>query len=464
MGPRDEVPAWTNEALRTLEIAQQISTLAHTSLKTTTEALCEEFPIEIKNALADFETLLKQHMLLASITKNIQASVLQVTDGHDKKVLAILQPALRELDAVLAALHETDVPSFLLKNKTDEKAYKLDDFVALDDIGTLRANIEIYRGNCGKISTLLRTKLDSVMLAANSKLSDFKSIKATHEEHIITLKPFMKYANGDFPAGKTTDLVGTILRENNALGLELTSLLEMLTNHYDQCVLAASRAEAETVDLEVLRGDTLELPSVLSEVRAIHDIIKNNQRRAAAFVEPKLIIILDFAGKCRAFSEWYTGFEANDVMELMLMLMRSQKVYMQSSLEDNVVALSPGPVEAYASLVNDLATHYRHFRSVYQAQYLSELHFEQYVYPRKFLKTLDDFLNGELYEIENDEHERRSEWLRKYGEYIPGDFYLPGESDQPRVVQVISEGLDHLEHDSAPLDEARLVQMLKDKA
>ncbi|OBA20695.1 hypothetical protein METBIDRAFT_12655 [Metschnikowia bicuspidata var. bicuspidata NRRL YB-4993] len=474
MALTEQVAGWTAEAFRTLETARQISALAHASLGASSDTLTGEMPAKIAEAVAAFEKLLRQHALLVQIAKNVQADVLRCTDGHDKKVSGILQPALRDLDAVLATLHGISVPLFLVKTAASDRqtAHRLDDFVALADIGSLKTNIDIYLSNCAKVGCLLQKQVSGLLDNLGLKTADFKQLAAAYDAQVLPVKPLVKYASAEVPLNKGPEtLVATILKENSALGLELSALLEMLTKHYDQCTLASScvdGARDEPVDLDVLRGDTLELPSVLAEIRAIYDIILHNGRRAAAFSAQKIPPLAAFCDRCRVFLAACSDFQDNDVTELLLVLVHSQTVYSRSSLpaapaeSAGKLPSKESPVEGYAHMVRALGDHYHHFCSVYQLQYLSELHYEKFVYPRKYFKLLDEYLNGQLLRFENEERDRRREWLRRYGDFIPADFYLPGEADQPHVTQVASEGLDHLETPSAQDDEDRLVRLLKE--
>lgn len=44
-----------------------------------------------------------------------------------------------------------------------------------------------------------------------------------------------------------------------------------------------------------------------------------------------------------------------------------------------------------------------------------------------------------------EESNHRKAWLAKYGEFIPREFKLPGEDEMPTVMQVITEGLEHIQ-------------------
>ena len=49
--------------------------------------------------------------------------------------------------------------------------------------------------------------------------------------------------------------------------------------------------------------------------------------------------------------------------------------------------------------------------------------------------------------LQQEEYERRRNWLARYGEFIPTEFKLPGELNQPSIIQVVTEGLDDVQKD-----------------
>ena len=103
------------------------------------------------------------------------------------------------------------------------------------------------------------------------------------------------------------------------------------------------------------------------------------------------------------------------------------------------------PCEIYSETIEQLVYHYSQFIDIFETKYLTELHHEEFIYPRKFLKRIDGFLNEELYRMQLEETNRRRSWLAKYGEFIPREFKLPGEDEMPTVVQVITEGLERIQ-------------------
>lgn len=466
MSLEDDVNAWTDEAFRTLEKARQLSALAQAVLESTDHILTNQLPKRLELAES-----------LMSKTKNLQANVTAlvehlrakvqhgVIEPHAKAMDQLLRPALAQLDKALTVLASTSVPLYLINETSGKKPhqYLLSDFVSFDVIDKLKGNIAIYTDNCNKARKLLEHHLEQLLEAAHKNSSKFSRCAKIYDSQVVNVQMLMRYANSTTTLPQSnSNIVNNILRENSSLEQELVSLLEMLTNHYDQCVLAKSllTSSSNNIDLDVLRNDTLELPAVLKEFLGIHDIIMNNETRAAKFVDQKLPHIDSVIGHCDELIQAYTQFKSGDIVKLILLMVRCEEVLRTNSV-DEVSTSGMHTVEVYTEVVSQLSHHYTQFHAIYEQKYLTELHYEQYVYPRKYLKLLNEFLNGGLLQLEEEERQRRHEWLQKYGNFIPKDFLLPGEYNQPSVVQVVSEGLDDIQSSSAEQDEARLLELMQ---
>lgn len=84
-------------------------------------------------------------------------------------------------------------------------------------------------------------------------------------------------------SNESNSFMGTILQENQALENELVSILEMQTNHFDQCMKAVelvSSGNGCDMNLDVLKNDAQELPEVFKELTTIYDIILRNEERS----------------------------------------------------------------------------------------------------------------------------------------------------------------------------------------
>lgn len=463
---KDEVKIWTEDAFKTLERAKQLSSLAQAVLESTDHILRDQLPNRLHTAETLMNQVKNQHANITALVEHlrskVQDSIIRTyTSAVDKQLV----PALSGLDKALKLLDHTQVPLHLITDsETGVDSHKLSDFVSHDVIDKLRANISVHRNNCQKAIDLLESQLDNLLDTAHKNNTKFSRCTKIYDSQVVSVQMIMRYALAPVSLPRAnSNIVKTILKENASLEQELVSLLEMLTNHYDQCVLAQSllREEADSkMDYEVLHNDALELPSVLKEFGGIHDIIMNNESRAAKFVDQKLPHIEDVATQCEELILSYNRFKSEDVVQFVLLVLKCEEIFRQNSVDMKSVS-GKHTVEIYSDVVNQLTYHYTQFHTIYQLKYLTELHYEQFVYPRKYLKLLNDFLNQNLLQIEEEERQRRHHWLQKYGNFIPKDFVLPGEYNQPTVVQVVSEGLDSIQSSTAQDEEDRLLELIK---
>lgn len=465
MSLEDEVRRWTEEAFRTLEKAKHLSSLAQAVLESTDHILRDQLPKRLELAESSMSKVKNQQANVTALMEHLRSKAADVIIGsHTTAVDELLIPALSGLDKALGQLTSTTVPLYLINEGEGSRlGYRLSDFVSHDVIEKLRGNITVYRENCDKTLHLLGGQLDKLVDGAHKINSRYTRCSRLYDSQVVAVGMIMRYAQTTSLPKGNSNIVKTILKENASLEQELVSLLEMLTNHFDQCTLAVSLLRGSSrsnVDFDVLRNDTHELPSVLKEFSSIHDIIMNNESRAAKFVDQRLPHIDSVITSCDELITAYSRFKNEDIVRFVLLVLRSEEILRSNSVD----AKSPSgkhTVELYADVVNQLTYHYTQFYGIYHLKYLTELHYEQYVYPRRFLKHLNDFLNGSLLELEDEERERRRHWLQKYGNFIPKDFVLPGDHNQPSVVQVISEGLDDIQSPSAQTDESRLLDLIK---
>lgn len=466
MSLEDEVRKWSDEAFHTLEKAKQLSSLAQAVLESTGHILTEQLPKRLQLAETLISSVKNQQANVTALVEHLRSKVQDGMIGaYSRAVEKLLVPALAGLDKALEQLSATTVPLYLINDTGDKiSSYKLSDFVSHDVIEKLKGNISIYQSNCDKTKDLLESQLNNLLETAHKNNSRFSRCSKIYESEVSSVQMIMRLAlsTASLPRSNS-NIVRTIMKENASLEQELVSLLEMLTNHYDQCVLALSLlkdSNGNQMDFDVLRNDTLELPSVLKEFSSIHDIIMNNESRAAKFVDQKLPYIDSVINQCEELITSYTRFKNEDIVRFVLLLLKCEEVFRSNSVEVKSVS-GKHTVEIYCDVVNQLSFHYNHFHAIYQLKYLTELHYEQFVYPRKFLKLLNDFLNQNLLQLEEEERQRRHHWLQSYGNFIPKDFVLPGEYNQPSVVQVVSEGLDDIQSPTAQEDEERLLELIE---
>lgn len=459
-----EVTAWTSEAFRTLEKARLLLALAQAVLESTNHILAVQLPKRLDLAESELNHIKNLHANVTALVEHVRAKVEDgIIASYTAAVGSRLVPAISGLEAALKLLDTAEVPLYVVNGTNGARKHVLGDFVARDVIETLLVNVSVFRGNCERTVSLLAEQLAKLLETAHRNNQKLVKCTKTYDSQVADVQMIMRYAFS--PASlprSSSNLVRAILKENSSLELELASLLAMLTNHYDQCVMAQNlmRDSGAAVDVDVLRNDALELPGVLKEFGSIHDIIMNNESRAAKFVDLKLPHVDSVILQCSELVESYTTFKDTDFVRFVLVMVQCEKIMRHNSVDAHVSS-GKESVDAYVDVISQLTYHYTQFHSVYHLKYVTELHYEQYVYPRRFLKILQDFLNGTLLQVEEEERTRRHHWLQKYGSFIPKEFVLPGEYNQPSVVQVISEGLDEIQASSAVESEARLLALIK---
>lgn len=477
MPSSEDVLEWKLDAQRTLERAQQLSSKANDQLQEASHILNDKLLAKLNEATTQIEEIKHKYNQVQLQYEDLKRLGADFTNGYKKLTEKNLNPALLQLEEVLKSLEEIEVPSFLIPAE-EGNIHHLSDFVSWLELDLLRTNINIYQKNCNKVFQLLQRKTRELKDQLHTGSLTYSSTVKLYDSKVAEVKVLMNEAiNRPSPKNKS-NLIHTLLKENNSLENELASVLKMLTNHFDQCCLAAQwNSTADEESLTVLQEDSRELPSVLKEVDAIHDIIEHNCVRANQFVEQKIPPIEEVLSQCEEWQQWFERFSKEGIVEMLLLILACQQIVSQSSLlqltsenqegikgakTEKDQRLGVSPILEYAEVLNQLCHHYKQFKSVYETKYLSELYREQYVYPREFLKQLDTYLNVQLLKMDAEEREKRRAWLQKYGDFIPRQFYLPGELNQPQVIQVVSDGLDEFEAEDSKEKEAQLLLLIQE--
>jgi len=445
---------WAERAQLTLKKSQRLCTRAQTQMHSTTYQLTSVLPEKLDTSNTLVDSLKRQHNLLINITKTFKRktqTLKTINDQYDKNLML----ALDDLNSIVLQLQQTVVPGHFIDTDTTEKT--LDEFISIDSIDLLKRNINIYKGNFNKMYAFLQSKLYELITEPMQKMVKKYSKTLKLYEEILLLTMEMKAA----PAGAST--INTILKENVSLENELVSILEMLTNHYDQCKAGVDfiRAGNSGVNLQVLQNDSLELPDVLKELNTLCDFIANNEIRAQKYYDSKVPPVESFIESSKGQLDLYREFKTKNIPTYMTLYQLCREIINKSNISEQK---ETPPLKEYSDTINQLVYHYKQFLDVYKTKYLVELHNELFTYPRKFLNKLSEFLNDDLYQLQNEEKERRKQWLAKYGDFIPKEFKLPGEYNQPTIVQIITEGLEQVQPtntDSLTSDERQLLDLIK---
>ncbi|KAI5967111.1 ATG17 [Candida theae] len=440
-----QVLRWRDEAQETLRKAQKLCTAAQSSLQKTLQDLAFELPRELESVEHLFDSYQNQFERIDKQIKNLKRILMESVDKVFIDIDSILVPSLSQLDSTITRLKGVTVPSFIL-NSTDTASKTLLDFIATDSIDLLKHNIDVYKTNCAKIKQLLSDEFQSRILNSYQQFSTQHGIVDTEFERLGPIQIEFRTAHGKILESK--GVLGTTLQENQALENELVSLLQMLTNHFDQCnkaiELLSTSSSNVNVNIEVLANDAQELNEVFKDLTSIYDIVLTNETKSnkiyqqySAYVDKSRDIIRSEMVKMR-------DFKVTLLPKFLILLHRSMNILQTCSITDESFK-EISPCEIYSETIKSLVFHYTQFIEVYETKYLTELHHEEFVYPRIFLKKIRDFLSEDLYRIQLEETNRRKLWLEKYGELIPREFKLPGEDEVPVVVQVITEGLEQIQ-------------------
>ncbi|KAK6464520.1 autophagy-related protein 17 [Scheffersomyces coipomensis] len=453
----NQVKEWADKAHSTLQRAEKLCTNAEDSLNSTAFQLTTHLPDIIDEAATLFDALKRQHELIMKIVEPLTSLACRsLIEIPQMQFNTLLNPALSNLEAIVQQLHHTSIPSFLISEAPmDGPERPLDDFISTDSITLLKVNIEIYRNNWLKIRKVAETQLKEQItdVMHNNLSKKYAKIVKLYDE----IKPLQidvkNSTTGKSPLESNT-LIATILKENMSLEHELVKLLKMLTNHYDQCTKAVEFVSNNSTlpnNLEILKNDTLELPDVLRDLNSVCDMIVNNETRAQRFLDansPKIELIIS---STRDQLDQYREFKSKNLPQFSLLVNKFEEIISKSSLPEDLDS-NQSPIERYAETLNELTYHYTQCLYVIRTQYLEELHREQFKYPKLFLSSLTEFLNENMYKLQVQEKIRRKEWLAKYGSFIPKEFKIPGEKNQPAIVQVITEGLEDVQRDATEIE------------
>lgn len=459
---RDRVAIWTKDAQSKLHEAQLKCTKAQTVLQKTAYGLTMKLTNKQRLCAFLIKAFNQQHQLLQKVVESLEQRVVgDIIENFENDWEQQVAPTLNELEKVLRYLKEAQVPLFLLRENernqdgdTEQTEKTLYDFISLEDVTTLRDNIEIYYNNSRKIHRMLEQNLKEMLIEPfqESAVKRYRRIMKTYEKMELVLLDI--HLEHYAVTSKLRNIINAILKENDTLERELVSLLEMLTNHYDQCCQCLKLFERNTFlaegdkNLEVLENDVIELPNVLKELNSIYQIILNNEKRADKFLEVEVgqndALILSI----REYITFCQEYRAENLSKFMVLVALAEKELAKSAISDSQDHREHfEPRKAYLEAMNHLIYYYKLFIRVYKTKYLQEYLREKYLYPRDFLSRLESLFNNSLLQIQNSETEKRKNWLLQYGEFIPKEFELPGEQRQPSVVQVITEGLDDVQTD-----------------
>lgn len=465
---KEEVVKWSQDAQTTLEKTQKLCTNAQSLLHSTIEELTVRLPGKLEATEFLYNSYIRQHGLINKQIDHIREYVKQKINNVFTEINDTLEPSFDQLQHILQKLKKIKVPPFIVQDGSSNKS--LLDFTSLDSMEMLKQNIEIYKSNCNKIRKVVDTEvMEKISNQYNSMVSIDKEIRKVYDS-LTPLKVELR-TQSKGKSIESSSLVATILRENESLEDELVSILQMQTNHFDQCMkaveLVSSGSKSDAINLEVLQSDAYELPEVFKELTTVYDIILQNEERSKKFITINRSNIDSVSQLINRAMEMFREFKVNLYPKYLILIAEIEEKLNTCSIDSTDDDKSP--CEVYSETLQELTSHYVQFINVYKTKYLIELHHEQYSYPRKFLKRLTEFLYEDVYGIQLEEAERRRRWMAKYGQFIPAEFKLPGEHELPVVVQIITEGLENIQKDQdfsveeevLSKEETELIDMIK---
>lgn len=466
---REKVQEWADQALSTLEKARALCTEAQSLLHITAYLLITQLPEKLKFSKFLVDALTQQHKVIKKMIDSTKKKVEIDIDSFNNKLNDELKPSLNQLDNIILQLQYTKIPSFLIEESLQNEAFAghstLSEFISVDAISLLKNNIAIYESNGQKLLQLTNSSLNDEVLIYYDHVILKEYNKAVKGYENIETMQLGTQALALNPFFESNESMKTLIKENTSLENELVAILEMLTKHYDQCLQGLSLLEGNPdevqVNFDVLQVDALELPDVLKELTTIYNVILENESRGKHVIQSSLPQIDSVIATCQDLLQSFRLFKNNNLAKVMILSLAVDDKLLKCSIDDDS---NRHPIEVYTETINQLTYHYSQFLEVYKSKYLNELHYEKYVYPRKFLKKLTLFLNEELHQMQKEETERRKKWLSLYGDFIPKEFKLPGEVNQPAIVQVITEGLEEIDKESineSPSDTDEELKLLK---
>ncbi|EGV62272.1 autophagy protein 17 [Yamadazyma tenuis] len=422
---RDNLIECRDHAKKALNEARELCNTANTSISNLINKLVVELSDHLEHIDAKYKQFQMVNDLIANYIAFLNDKVHNDCIGKYNVEYAKLQQVMQEFNEIIDSLDKVKVPEFLIQESSTndlslEQGVSLKHFISVDEIELLFGNISIHHENMTKLHEFMdKSFRETAQLPFNKVINKrFQQMFKTHDD----LMTFQSMNN---------DGIQSILKENESLEQELVSLLQMLTNHYDQCMVGLNEFGKSSlhINYDVLAQDSEESVSVLKDLRSIYDIIINNEIRGKKIVKSFETYTDKLMGQIKDLDKIYNKFKSTNLFQIIIFLNKYHEINGKLDLTN------------YHHIIDQLIYYYRNFLSIYKNKYLVEFHHQQFTYPRQFLTKLNRFLNDELYQFHQNERDRRINWLTKYGEFIPKQFKLPGDK-QPSVVQVITEGLN----------------------
>lgn len=264
-----DVKKWCQEAGDSLNEAKELCHMADISINTLITNFLVKLPQDLESIEADYKYFEGLADLLSHYIQFLNDKIYGSINKY-KSEYGQLMKLLDEFHGLLRQLELIKVPSYLLKHSLEDHLLK--NFISMDEIFLLFENIDRSHENMSKLDEFLDKSFQSTVKVPFETVISKRNhqLNKTYDELVVT-------------QSMNQEQIQKILKENESLEQELVSLLQMLTKHYDQCVIGVNlfgnNSDDDVFNYDVLLQDSEESKNVLKDLKSIYEVIINNEIR-----------------------------------------------------------------------------------------------------------------------------------------------------------------------------------------
>ncbi|ODQ79309.1 hypothetical protein BABINDRAFT_161721 [Babjeviella inositovora NRRL Y-12698] len=403
------------EAGSTLQAAQQ--TCSKTDLlMLKTRSLCDDFnhnhSIRSPYIAAFLESqcrlMERIHECMAHQQRELQTEIGTIRGLAERKI--------RDLERVVAVLQDTAIDEgyleFLLKernrdSKPEGEIRTLFDFISTNNMEELKSELEVTLANHERefkqcISSSFE-KFDAVMGGYRTQFRAVVADLATSAEGEPSLP----------------EELAEILDDNDEAGQEMATIIQNLTQHYDQCMKVREMQSgaydpSETRELfGVVSNDSAELPKAAKALETVQiEVIENYEfcvKEVNALAQANALSPLNLA------SLDLVGSDESPLQTLMKSCLTSLRRFSNQQFKKDM--------ESISDFSEDLIGHYNQFIKSYYNMMI-EIRRRKTV-AAKINKIIQEELRLKMEQVEASEAERRGNFWAENGDFLPNDLVLP---------------------------------------
>lgn len=411
----DQLKDWTDDALSCLKEAEGICGSANSELVKINQVLSKRDNLLLKLTFL-FDASRQQIRLLAILKDSLVKIVKNYkTKNHSWRTKITRDCEL--LRSVLDTLHKIELePSF--RSTQGNKALSLYHFVSDDKIDELFNGVDdILRESTDLYG---RDEIDNNLADISREIEGYgKELEVRYAEFILNEVPDTPSKGNKKNSANHDNIITKLITSNNELETDMASLLESLTNHFDQCkkgqdLLSKPHSEDQKRELlQVLENDSLELPYVINILNQDYQSLKTNCSHLQSITNK--------------FSIFYNNFTAQFMVRLKLF----GEVKLQQGL--NIITKKAQRVEIllekafeYEQSVVGLIDYYTNFVSSYRSLIL-EIERRRKINDQ--VEAAVSRFRKELQSIEEKERTNREDFLIQHADYLPQDIISPNLLD-----------------------------------